>query len=190
MSLLSHFESRAEREWSRSIVLGWPTDPAPPPVPVLRRRRIEGDGAGRVVGAIARSVGRTLLSTRVSAEELGRLEEALDESVVVWTPAICLRSRSDVIGALTDADDALGEVVVTFGATAGTDSSAFVEWVATGRFNRPVLLHDDELVEPTGAVVRVGGALCVTFADGRRASEIWCYYDRLGLIEQLLQCPE
>ncbi|WP_040492114.1 nuclear transport factor 2 family protein [Ilumatobacter nonamiensis] len=186
MSLLAHFESRERSEAPRTITVGLPVETVPPPTPVLGTSPA-GDADGPGLGATARAVCRTLLSTRTSDGDLRHLEAALEELVVVWTPAVCLRSRSEVVRALADADDALGEVVVVFDSSASTGSSVFVEWVATGRFTGPALLNDDELVEPSGAVIRVGGAMQLSFQDGQHVSEIHCYYDRLGLTEQLIR---
>jgi hypothetical protein len=138
----------------------------------------------------ARRIALTLLATvGVDEDDLAMLEAEVDERVDVWTPSIRLRSRFELVSALVDADDTIGEIAVAFSEAAVNSSTVLLEWSAIGRFTGPALLDDDELIEPTGAAVRVDGALGLSFSGGHRATEIRCYYDRLALIEQLVPTP-
>lgn len=135
----------------------------------------------------ARRIARTLLATvGVDDDDLAMLEAEVDERVDVWTPSIRLRSRYELMSALVNADDTIGEISVAFSEAAATSSTVLLEWSAIGRFTGPALLNDDELVEPTGAAIRVDGTLGLSFSGGHRATQIRCYYDRLAVIEQLV----
>lgn len=134
----------------------------------------------------AEDLTRILLSDGTDDVALARLQAGVDENVDVWTPALHTTSRFDLVSALVDVDDAIADVRVTFTESSHAQSTTFLGWKATGRFARPAFLDDDHLLEPSGAVIRLAGATSVSFTAGRRADRIRCYYDRLGLIEQLL----
>ena len=72
--------------------------------------------------------------------------------------------------------------------TSSVDSTVYVEWHLEGRFNNPGFLNDDVLIEPSGALVEASGVLVVVFRHNR-ATHIRCYYDGLGLLEQVVRQP-
>jgi hypothetical protein len=155
-----------------------PTIPtvAPPDV----NPRVPGRG---VVDATA--LMHTLLADGPDTLALARLEAAVDEHVDVWTPALHTTSRFQLMSSLTRIDDAITDVSVTVTESFGSDSTAALVWLASGRFSRPALLDDDHLLEPSGVVIRAAGTLTVSFTANRRADRIRCFYDRLGIVEQL-----
>jgi hypothetical protein len=114
------------------------------------------------------------------------LEASIDEDVVVWSPCLSTRSRPELMAALLDADDAITDVTVSILGTSTSESTVLVEWRLEGRFNNAGFLNDDLLVEPSGAMVEATGVLVVVF-DGDRATRIRCYYDSLGLLEQVIR---
>ncbi len=120
------------------------------------------------------------------SDELAILEAGVDEHVDVWTPALHTTSRFELTSAISNADDAVSDVAVWFTDSVATPSCAFLSWLATGRFAQPAILDDDHLLEPTGAVLRLAGAITLSFATSGRAERIRCYYDRIGLLEQML----
>lgn len=138
------------------------------------RRR---DVAGRLV--------RTLLGSH-DEDTAPTLVELLDERVVTWTPSTLLRSRAALIEALSHSDDAIGEIDVVTSASIVAGNVAHVEWTVSGVFARAGFLNDDVLVEPSGRAIRVAGSSVATFAD-ERVAFIRCYFDRLGILEQVLR---
>jgi hypothetical protein len=133
-----------------------------------------------------RSLARALLTdARPDHSDIYELEADLDEFVSVWTPTLCARSRFELVSSVVAADDAISDVVVAFAGTLVATPRVVVEWSARGRFSRPVFLHDDVLVEPTGRIIRAAGALSASFRSGR-ATHICCYFDRMAILRQLL----
>jgi hypothetical protein len=114
------------------------------------------------------------------------LEASVDESVTVWSPCVSTRSRTELVAALLESDDAITEVLVSILGTSSVDSTVYVEWHLEGRFDNPGFLNDDVLIEPSGAVVEASGVLVVEFRYNR-ATDIRCYYDGLGLLEQVVR---
>jgi hypothetical protein len=155
-----------------------PTAPAPPleERPTARRTRTE----------VAQFLAYVLLSDTTRMRSLvPELEASVDENVTVWSPCVCTTSRTELVAALLDSDDAITDVEISIIGTSTIDSTVYVEWHLEGRFNNPGFLNDDVLVEPSGAVVEESGVLVVVFHHNR-ATHIRCYYDGLGLLEQVV----
>jgi len=119
---------------------------------------------------------------------VAELEASVDESVVVWSPCVSTRSRTDLVAALLDGDDAITDVAVSILGAGHSDSTVYVEWLVEGRFNNAGFLNDDVLVEASGGLVEAAGMIAVVFR-GSRATNIRCYYDGLGLLEQVVHPP-
>jgi len=116
------------------------------------------------------------------------LEASVDEAVVVWSPCVSTRNRTDLVAALLEGDDAITDVSVSILGSSSSDSTVYVEWLLEGRFNNAGFLNDDVLVEASGGLVEAAGVIVVVFS-GSRAVNIRCYYDGLGLLEQVVQPP-
>lgn len=144
-----------------------------------------GREAGRCVDD-ATTLTLSLLADGRDDPALARLAASVDEDVDVWTPALHTTSRFELVSALTGIDDAITDVTVTFTDAIQSGSTALLAWLATGRFSHPAFLDDDHLIEPSGAVIRVAGATSVSFTADHRADRIRCYYDRLGMVEQMM----
>lgn len=134
----------------------------------------------------ATTLTRSLLADRHEDSTLAWLEAAVDEYVDLWTPALHTTSRFELVSSLTRIDDAITDVTVTFTEAIHSGSRAVLLWLASGRFSHPAFFDDDHLVEPNGAVIRVAGTTSVSFGSDHRADRIRCYYDRLGIVEQML----
>lgn len=183
MTLLSPV-GRELADGSPSAVLTTARGLAPPPLPVEALRAADSGAAASNVDRV-RFLARALLTSACSEPfNCAQLEAAVDEVVVLWAPALHLRSRLELVHALVQSDDAIRDVVLTFAGQVATAEIAMVEWMATGRFAGPAFIDDDVLVEPTGAVVHVAGSLSATFRSGR-ATRICCYFDRLAVVEQM-----
>jgi hypothetical protein len=186
MSLLCHFVGRGTARSERMIAVRGEADTAPRRQAVLDALALGDDEAVHRRSVVAQRVSRALLATPATEHDLARLGADVDELVDVWTPACHLRSRFELTSFLTAGDDAIGELQVEVIETVAAGHTVVIEWSASGRFTGPMFLDDDELIEPTGAVVHVDGVLRVHFGDSERVTELVCYYDRLGLVEQLL----
>jgi hypothetical protein len=120
---------------------------------------------------------------------LAELEASVDEGVVVWSPSICTRSRTELVSALLEGDNALTDLHVSIVGASSLGSTVYVEWHLDARFNNVGFLNDDLLVEPSGGGVEAAGVLVVELV-GSRAVQIRCYYDGLGLLEQMVRSPQ
>lgn len=189
MSLLSQFARQAPYGRARSIVVGPSVAVLPPLGPVLRSTLGGSDDSIPNRMESACRITRTLLATRVSDHNLAVLRSDLDDRVEVWTPALHLRSRDELLSVLDDPDDAFSEINVVVSHAVATQSTVLVEWRATGRFAGPLFLEGDELIEPTGAVIGLGGVLSLSSAHGSAITRVCCYHDRLALLEQMLNPP-
>ena len=99
---------------------------------------------------------------------------------------MCTRSRTELVAALLEGDDAITDVGVSILGTSVHDSTVYVEWLLQGQFNNAGFLNDDVLVEASGGLVEASGVIVVVFRDNR-ATHIRCYYDGLGLLEQVVR---
>jgi hypothetical protein len=113
------------------------------------------------------------------------VEAAVDEMVVVWGPSFYTTSRTELITALLESDDALTDIQVDIVDTVTDSSRAYVEWRASGRFDRAAFLNDDVLVEPSYRTVVTAGVTAFDFV-GDHAARVNFYYDGLSLLEQVL----
>lgn len=156
-----------------------------PTAPLERAASVPGSGE-RALVEHAETLTRSLLADRRDDSALARLEADVDEFVDLWTPALHTTSRHELVAALTNIDDSITDVAVMFTEALQAGSTTVLVWLATGRFSRPAFFDDENLVEPSGAVIRVAGATSVSFTAGRRADRIRCYYDRLSIIEQMV----
>ena len=158
---------------------------APPAVTVPPSE--ERPTARRTRAEVAQFLAYVLLSDTSRMRSLvPELEASVDENVVVWSPCVCTTSRTDLVAALLESDDAISDVGVSIIGTSTVDSTVYVEWHVEGRFNNAGFLNDDVLIEPSGAVIEESGVLVVVFHHNR-ATHIRCYYDGLGLLEQVVR---
>jgi hypothetical protein len=104
----------------------------------------------------------------------------------VWSPSMCVTSRTALVAALCGADDSIAEIHVSITGEAVTDTTSFLEWRLTGQFANAGFVDDDVLVEASGAPVSAAGVMVLTFA-GERVIALRCYFDARALDEQLLR---
>ena len=187
MGLLSPFDHRLAPHLlgARSQA---PSSAVPIPPPVLSRREPRPTTASDrdANRATARFVARALLADAATIPDMvARLEAHLEDDVETWSPSFHASSRAELVRALVASDDSITGITVELVDECRSGSTSFVEWTAVGRFANAWFLEDDRLVEPSGAPVGVAGVLTLRFRD-RRISHIRCFYDQLGLLEQML----
>jgi SnoaL-like protein len=160
-----------------------------PPIPPLSGRVYRDDDtptSRSTLPAIARFLARVLLTdTPHIAEVIADLEASVDEDVVVWSPCVSTRSRTELVTALLESDDSISDVAVSILGTSRSGSTVYVEWGLEGHFANVGFLNDDMLIEPSGATVEATGVCVIEFRH-HRAIRIRCYYDGLGLLEQVV----
>jgi ketosteroid isomerase-like protein len=187
MGLLSPFDHRlAPLLGARSSV---PPSAVPIPPPVLSRPRPGPAPAAadrRANRSTARFVTRALLADESALPGMvARLEAHLEDDVETWSPSFHATSRAELIRSLLASDDSISDIVVDLVDESRSGPTIFVEWSAIGRFANAWFLEDDRLVEPSGAPVGAAGVMTLRFRD-RRIAHIRCFYDQLGLLEQML----
>jgi hypothetical protein len=184
MSLLSQLAPR-EPDTLTSIDISTSASIGLPDVPIGPQVLDRIDHSGTLEAAEELTL-LLLCSRDVGDDGIARLEAGVDEYVDVWTPALHTTSRFELVSVFAGLDDSIGDLVVTFSEAVESGPTVFLSWRASGRFVRPAFLDDDHLLEPTGAVIRLAGAISLAFTAGRRAERIRCYYDRLALVTQML----
>jgi hypothetical protein len=148
--------------------------PEPHPPSVARQR------------AVAEFLVPTLLAdTTTVRSALGNLEACLDEQVVTWSPSMCTTTRTELVSALANGDDAMSDVSVTVVDLVVSGRDVHAEWVMAARFTRAAFLDDDILVEASGRTLQSAGMTVLGFV-GPRVGSIRCYYDGLALLEQAM----
>ena len=137
---------------------------------------------------VARFLTKTLLADAHTVRAaVAELEAALDENVITWSPAMHTTSRTALVSALLDGDDALSDIEISIDREGFGGASIFVLWSFTARFSRPGLLNDDVLIEPSYRSIKSAGVLVTSFRAGAsRAVRIDCFYDGVSLLEQVL----
>jgi hypothetical protein len=189
MTLLAPFARRLALEVVGPVPAATPSPPSPRPPPPGTERPLVRSGSAGARLRVARFLAHTLLTDARSVRAVvGELEASVDERVVVWSPCLHTTSRTELVNALLDSDDAVSGIEVAIVREAAAGASVFVEWHVSGRFLGPGILNDEVLVEPSGATVESSGALVVDF-DDRRATRVCCFHDGLGLLEQVLAPP-
>ncbi len=135
---------------------------------------------------VARFLAQALLgdSTKV-VSQLARLEAMVSQSIVVWSPSMYTSSRSELVAAICDHDDAITSTDVEIVGESIDGPRVCLEWRVTGVFNNAGFLNDDVLIEPSHSQVEAAGMLACTFLD-EYVSRICCPYDRIALLEQVL----
>ena len=148
---------------------------SPTPYTELRQQRI----TEFIVPALLSDTTRI---TRV----IDQLAAYVAEDVRCQSPSLHTTSRTELVSALVNGDDAVTNVSVTLSDVALVGSTSFVEWRMWGRFTHPTFLDDDVMIEPSGRPVTAMGTMVLSF-DGDRVAEIRCCYDPIELDAQLLQ---
>jgi len=160
-----------------------------PPVPPLGDAIARGHEPSTNRGSpeeIAQFLAYVLLTdTSAVRAVVAELEASVDEDVVVWSPCVSTRSRTELVTTLLEGDDSLTDVSVSILDTSASGSTVYVEWRLEGHFDNAGFLNDDLLVEPSGATVEATGVLVIVFRHNR-ATHIRCYYDGLSLLEQVV----
>lgn len=160
--------------------------PVPPPAPEPVEPSGDAPPDADHLRAVSELVARALLADPAAVTDtLLALEGVLDEAVVMWSPALQITSRDELLAALLGSDDALSHVQLTLVRAVVEGRTTCVEWRVHGLFDKAGFLNDDILVEPSRAAVECAGVLVLTFS-GERVSAIRCFYDSLSLLEQML----
>ncbi|MFL6204311.1 MAG: nuclear transport factor 2 family protein, partial [Acidimicrobiales bacterium] len=169
--------------------VGRPRAAAAPPIAPLTGRIYgpsETPTSRSTLPEIARFLARALLTDMPGmAAVLPDLEASVDEDVVVWSPCVSTRSRTELVTALLEGDDSISDVRVSILGTSRSGSTVFVEWGLEGHFDNAGFVNDDVLIEPSGATVQATGVCVIEFRH-HRAIRIRCYYDSLSLFEQVM----
>ena len=159
-------------------IVEWPTGQSirAQPASATAERRLE----------IARFLARALLGdSKKVVSELARLEAMVSESIVVWSPSMYTTSRSELVAAICDHDDAITSIGVEILGEMIDGPRICLEWRVTGVFNNAGFLNDDVLIEPSHSQVEAAGMLACSFRD-EYVTRICCPYDRIALLEQVL----
>jgi ketosteroid isomerase-like protein len=106
------------------------------------------------------------------------------DDVVGWSPNLWVTSRSQLLAALAERDDALSEIELDIRATDQIGDKAIAEWHLAAVHTGPLAI-DDLVIEPTGRRLHLSGATVAEF-DGDRVCAFRSYFDDLAIVEQAL----
>jgi hypothetical protein len=159
-----------------------PTTPPLPGTPALLRPPFDRRTDRQVAHFLTYAL---LADVRGVSDLVPELEASVEESVQVWSPSLCTHSRTELVAALLEGDDAITDATVSVVGDAAIGAHVLVEWHLQGTFDNVGILNDDLLIEPSGGLVESTGVLVMMFHGGR-AAHIRCYYDGLGLLEQVV----
>lgn len=107
------------------------------------------------------------------------------DDVRVWSPAMNVSSREELVERLRERDDSLSDVTVLVRGLSSGGSTVIAEWRLDAEHTGPLVLDEELSVPATGRHIHIGGA---TFADfrGDRISSLRSYFDDMAVVEQLL----
>lgn len=189
MGLLAAFDEPVLGDLSRARrTRRWSVSRLPPLLPGTgaRPHDHEEEDEEKATTTVARFLVEALLvDARTVRDLVPELEASVDERVVVWSPTLQTTSRTELVTALLESDDAIADLHVETVAECVAGSNAWVEWRVTGRFDNAAFVNDDLLIEPSGGTIESAGVSVFSFT-GLRAVRIHCFYDRLALLEQVL----
>ncbi len=119
------------------------------------------------------------------ADDPLELSSIFCDDVTGSAPTITVFSREELERVCERGDDALDLVELSIDPVDVIGNRAIAEWRITAVFQRPFLLGDDRLVEPTGRLVRLSAVTVASF-DGERIRSFRHYLDDAALFEQVL----
>jgi ketosteroid isomerase-like protein len=136
-----------------------PSVPLPPVEPALDRRRV-------LVAAL----------DAIIRGDASRFDELFSHDVEFSGPHVALRSRRSLQRELGTPEDSLSDLEIVVVAIDAVADKLIAEWRLEAVFTRPVLFDDRQLIEPTGAAVRLAGASVAEFR-GRQIRAFRNYFD-------------
>ncbi len=162
----------ADRVWRRAPYVPPSDPPAPEDIGSVPSTRLD--------------LCKQLLRCTLTDESFDLVVDRLRSDIVVWTPVSCSRGRGELLGSAHEfGSDALTEATVEILNAQSARSRVYMEWRLSGRFSEPCFIDDDLLIEPTGRLVETAGVIVVSF-DGDEVASVHCYFDDLGVLEQLV----
>jgi hypothetical protein len=113
--------------------------------------------------------------------DASRFAELFSEDVEFSSPHLSLVSLGALQRELGVPEDSLADIELVVVALDAISDKLIAEWRLEAMFTRPVLLDDNVLIEPTGAVARLTGASVAEFR-GRRIRAFRHYFDDSELL--------
>lgn len=99
--------------------------------------------------------------------DLGTANELFTEDVAVLAPHLDVMSRAELQERLADCAGALSNITTIIDEIHVDGPTATVAWAVTADHAEPLLVHEDELFEPTGRRLHTSGRALVVFQHGR-----------------------
>jgi ketosteroid isomerase-like protein len=131
-------------------------------------------------------IARAALEALVKGD-VGAVRELFAPDAVVWTPAMEVASRDQLIEEISDQRTAFSIISIDAEPADIGPGAVATEWmVKAGHTGR--LEFDDVMVEPTGADLVLRGAMFAEIRDGR-VVRLRQYWNEVDLIEQLGLLP-
>ena len=137
---------------------------------------------------MAESDRQSVLRRAVEACALGQagvLPELFTKDVSGWSPNLFVSSLDELTEAVGEREDAFSDVTLEVDALDVFGNKGVMEYRLSAVFSGPFVVDDENVVEPNGRELMIGGALVAEFTDGR-ISAFRNYFDDATLMEQML----
>ena len=117
--------------------------------------------------------------------DVDALPELFTADVSGWSPNMLVRSLDELSETVAYREDALSDVGIDINSLDVFGNKGFVEYRLNASFTGPFVLHEDTVIEPTGAKILLGAALVAEFS-GDKISAFRNYFDDAALLEQMV----
>ena len=117
--------------------------------------------------------------------DVDALPELFTADVSGWSPNMLVSSLDELSETVAYREDALSDVGIDIDSLDVFGNKGFVEYRLNASFTGPFVLHEDTVIEPTGAKILLGAALVAEFS-GDKISAFRNYFDDAALLEQMV----
>ncbi len=107
------------------------------------------------------------------------------DDVIGWSPWVNTSGLTALAEIAAERETAFSNVVIMFRGLDEVGNKAFAEWRVEADHTGPLVLGEDEVLEPTGRHIQLAGATAADFRGGKIRS-FRTYFDDASLIEQLV----
>ena len=117
--------------------------------------------------------------------DVDALPDLFTADVSGWSPIMLVSSLDELSQTVAYREDALSEVGIDIDSLDLFGNKGLVEYRLNAMFTGPFVLHEDTVIEPTGAKILFGAALVAEFS-GEKISAFRNYFDDAALLEQMV----
>ena len=117
--------------------------------------------------------------------DVDALPELFTADISGWSPNMLVSSLDELSEVVAYREAALSDVGIDIDSLDVFGNKGFVEYRLNAMFTGPFVLHENTVIEPTGAKILFGAALVAEFS-GDKISAFRNYFDDAALLEQMV----